>query len=372
MKNVIIVIPIYKRILQWYERISLKQALNIFQGRDMAFVAPRDLLFDYGEDYREIKTYRFSNLYFKSVKTYNKLMMSKIFYQTFYKYEYMLIYQLDAFVFSDQLNYFCGLKYDYIGAPWLHTYCTWQENKYRIHVGNGGFSLRRVKSMWEVTKNKDIIRTWSGNEDEFFSFCGEYMGWLNIAPKKVARMFSIERPVQRCFFMNKGEIPFGCHQWMLFGKDFYLNIFKEKCGIDLRLYQKYMYNNDENDEKNALSFLMLKRIKKYNAFCKYMSKMYKWSVVGAGKYGRALCRELLREGFDLLNLYDFDKNKQGIIYEGRIVLSPYYIMKGKEKIIVGSCAYESDISKMLEDMGLQYREDYILISRECYKNLFNG
>ena len=31
----------------------------------------------------------------------------------------MLIYQLDAFVFQDDLAYWCQQNYDYIGAPWL-------------------------------------------------------------------------------------------------------------------------------------------------------------------------------------------------------------------------------------------------------------
>ena len=35
----------------------------------------------------------------------------------FLEYQYMLIYQLDAFVFEDKLDYFCELGYDYIGIP---------------------------------------------------------------------------------------------------------------------------------------------------------------------------------------------------------------------------------------------------------------
>ncbi|MFR6542216.1 MAG: DUF5672 family protein [Butyricimonas virosa] len=30
---------------------------------------------------------------------------------------------IDAFVFRDELTYWCTLNYDYIGAPWL---CKWK------------------------------------------------------------------------------------------------------------------------------------------------------------------------------------------------------------------------------------------------------
>jgi len=44
-------------------------------------------------------------------------MMSPAFYDAFKAFDYILIYQLDAFVFRDELEYFCSLGYDYIGAP---------------------------------------------------------------------------------------------------------------------------------------------------------------------------------------------------------------------------------------------------------------
>ena len=52
--------------------------------------------------------------YFNSafVKAYKDTLYSR-----FEKYEYMLIYQLDAFVFSDRLMEFVEAGYDYIGAP---------------------------------------------------------------------------------------------------------------------------------------------------------------------------------------------------------------------------------------------------------------
>lgn len=79
----------------------------------------------------------FHENYFKSIDGYNKLMLSPSFYKAFSNYEYILIYQLDAWVFKDELQHWCNQKYDYIGAP------IYQNNKL-IGIGNGGFSLRKV------------------------------------------------------------------------------------------------------------------------------------------------------------------------------------------------------------------------------------
>ena len=47
---------------------------------------------------------RFSDHWFHRVSTYNKLMLSLDFYVRFSAYGYLLVYQLDAWVFSDELD----------------------------------------------------------------------------------------------------------------------------------------------------------------------------------------------------------------------------------------------------------------------------
>lgn len=61
----------------------------------------------------------FPDTYFKGIAGYNRLMMSPEFYETFAQWEYILIYQTDAWVFSDRLSEWCSKGYDYIGAPWI-------------------------------------------------------------------------------------------------------------------------------------------------------------------------------------------------------------------------------------------------------------
>lgn len=169
-KLVQIVIPIYKKTLNFFEKIALKQVSRILYKYPVTFVAPESLKFSYGKRYDSIYIERFPDEYFKNINSYNRLMLSKNFYQRFLKYESILIYQLDAFVFSDRLQEFCQMGYDYIGAPWLSglTYEIYNK-KYKNFVGNGGFSLRNVESSLRVLQQEQsLCQNWRANEDLFF------------------------------------------------------------------------------------------------------------------------------------------------------------------------------------------------------------
>src|SRR3546814_12069713 len=61
----------------------------------------------------------FDDGYFKDISSYNSLMMSSAFYQSFLEYKYILIHQTDAFVFNNELKEWCEKDFDYIGDPWL-------------------------------------------------------------------------------------------------------------------------------------------------------------------------------------------------------------------------------------------------------------
>src|SRR6185312_14561683 len=68
-------------------------------------------------------------------------------------YKYILFYELDAWVFRDELNYWCTKGYDYIGAPWLDS-----STKQIVGVGNGGFSLRKVNSSIRIFKRMVLLQ----------------------------------------------------------------------------------------------------------------------------------------------------------------------------------------------------------------------
>lgn len=231
MHEVIIVIPVYKENMTYYEEISLRQCRSVLWKYDIAFVAPAGLNMAAYQKIINIPTIYFSENYFKSVDTYNNLMMAKGFYSRFKKYRHMLVYQLDAFVFADELERFLDLNFDYIGAPWLsgmpyyeysfhgmkyfRRICPSFNKPIELYVGNGGLSLRNIAAVIKILdEHSETVKTWSGSEDIFFSFCGKNNSSdFTVASIDVALRFSFETEPRVCYELNKNKLPFGCHAW---------------------------------------------------------------------------------------------------------------------------------------------------------------
>lgn len=113
-KKVAITIPIYKETPSDIEMKSFIQCLTIFQKYDIYIFTHKNLNFknyDSCKKGSQIHYIFFHENYFKSIDGYNKLMLSPSFYKAFSNYEYILIYQLDAWVFKDELQYWCKLDF---------------------------------------------------------------------------------------------------------------------------------------------------------------------------------------------------------------------------------------------------------------------
>lgn len=245
--KVSIVIPIYKVNFSFAEKLSFKRCLKEFSKYDINIITFRELnITEYksiASEYNiDIKSVYFNKKYFNSIYMYNKLLMSIKFYEKFIDYEYILIYQLDAYVFHDELKYWCSLNYDYIGAPWFENFLSRQENKKLWKIGNGGFSLRKVSKFIDIINtnevnynfkfyynyfssynmsfiNKVLFTTlcvlkcrYKVNEDYFLVYVG---GLLNDKIKLPdiykAISFSFEKSPCYLFKLNNNKLPFGCH-----------------------------------------------------------------------------------------------------------------------------------------------------------------
>ncbi|MES2650951.1 MAG: DUF5672 family protein [Bacteroidota bacterium] len=244
----VIVVPLYKDVLNKFEYISLQQCFKIFDTQLICAIKPNSLdLTSLLNEFPFQNIISFDDSYFEDIHGYNKLMMSTLFYEKFLSYNYMLIYQPDAFVFSDKLNYWVNAGYDYIGAPWLRPLKTNSAlnqlflklksdvyTKFNIKkaglprgkqffnkVGNGGFSLRNIKKFHElsISKKKTAeyyinLRNPAFNEDIFWSVeVNRQKKKLNIPNYKRAVQFSIETFPEYAFSLNNYELPFGCHAW---------------------------------------------------------------------------------------------------------------------------------------------------------------
>jgi len=149
-----IVIPIYKQNLSIEEQRSLKQCFTVLNSYDFVFITCKNLdLTQYLSMIRDANTNAefeyFDKNYFDSVESYNRLLLSRQFYVKFQQEDYILIYQLDAFVFKDELLFWCEKKFDYIGAPWFKYYGSHENGNVLFKVGNGGVSLRKVAAFLE-------------------------------------------------------------------------------------------------------------------------------------------------------------------------------------------------------------------------------
>ena len=247
-KQAVILIPFYKEELTYNEEFSLKQCVDILGDHPIIAIKPASLELSFlTEEYHFMQVISFEDHYFKNISGYNELMLSAAFYEVFLSFEYLLIYQLDAFVFSDQLKYWCDQNYDYIGAPWLRQsdhinvfekfilniksllYKRYNVSKDGIPnakqfvkaVGNGGLSLRRVEKFHELCirfshiAEEYISKAQSEfNEDIFWSVAlNRKKKHLKIPNYKIALKFSIETYPELAFKLNHNVLPFGCHAW---------------------------------------------------------------------------------------------------------------------------------------------------------------
>ena len=229
--KVVVVIPVYKNKLSKIDELSLNQCVKILGHYDIIFACPTGLNPIYQQS--GIKTEEFDTDYFQDIQGYNKLMLESHFYERFLKYDYILLQQLDAFVFRDDLIYWCNKNYDYIGAPWiantsiisklLKPFSSKNLKKKPIFfkVGNGGFSLRKTKTFFEISKKlqKEIKIQLNEKQNEIYAI--EDVFWSLKVPKyfekfsiphyREAIKFAIDRKPALSLKMNNNKLPFGCH-----------------------------------------------------------------------------------------------------------------------------------------------------------------
>lgn len=215
----IVVIPVYQAMNE-LEKVSLQQAVRVFEQEPICLAAPRSLDVSEYLSYGSFLIERFDDYYFRNIATYSELLLDVSFYERFSVYDYLLIHQLDAFVFRDELSYFCSLGYDYIGAPWpLNRFSHRMSGS---AVGNGGLSLRHVHHSLNVLKKyrERIQREWLPQaaligEDIFFAWAAlQEEADFTTAPVSVAKRFSLECDVHHVLrHLTVETLPFGIHKW---------------------------------------------------------------------------------------------------------------------------------------------------------------
>lgn len=358
--KVAVVIPSFKTTLTVNEKISLMQAKQILGRHDIFFALPYSAKINYG--CKEITEVRYPDKFFSSIRMYSRFMLTLELYESFRDYDYILIYQLDAFVFEDRLNEFCDLGFDYIGAPWIDGIFFRKNEKEKMwYVGNGGFSLRKVNAFQNWIKEGDFTEyTDYINEDLLIAVYG--VPFLNIAPISVALSFSFEMSCDRCIKLTSGKLPFGCHAWakhdLLFWKPFiekyhYCVGTTEKNKSNSDGWQRRLNEFCNNQYNNKLKRLLPSSYS--NTMC---GGIYIW---GTGQWGISLLQKLVEEEISVAGFVDnnLDRCKKKILsYE--IIHSSSFI-NSKRPIIVAIKNNYLQVEKQLLEWNYRKYLDYITL-----------
>lgn len=282
-KRVAIMVPLISASLNEDEAISMRHLREFLDGYDKFLLVPEGL---------EVRMEGFDTLpldqrHFGSAANHNRMLYRTDFWEKFGDYEYVLMYHLDALVFSDQLEEWCDRGLDFIGAPFLR--CAESPWVKEERVGNGGFALYRVPSVLKVLWSRyigDPSKFW---EDRFWreretvrsvlrplraavpswlkggatsglrsqlkkidrtevNERGNDLFWSDEAKRhwpefKVGSLeeglaFAFETQPSVSLERMGGRLPFGCHAWGRYDRGF---------------WEKYLLTPDEADDRSPIA-----------------------------------------------------------------------------------------------------------------------
>ena len=234
-KDLAVIIPVHKEKMNPYEQISFLQCVRILKHREIHLIIPESISsYEYQNLYPDLIIIKIQDSWFESLQGYNLFKLSNFFYTLFEEYNYILTYELDSYIFKDDLDYWMNLNIDYIGAPWFDGYNEPVSNNI-IGVGNSGFSLRkrsRIHAAMKTYFNKPPIFFFRKKRDydhQLKELNGIYEDWfianrlsnLNLAVVEQAIAFSFEVNPHYLFQKNKLNLPTGCHGWYKYEVNFW-------------------------------------------------------------------------------------------------------------------------------------------------------
>ncbi len=265
MYKAVVVIPVYRGDIDEYEKISFRQNISILRNYPVTIITHRSVDLSFFLEVSDsldkpLLIEYLDETEFADIEAYNKLMISSHLYRLFKDYDYMLLCQLDCFVFEDSLMEWMEKDYSYIGAPWVERFQQDNLNAPVRGMGNGGLSLRKINHCLKVltsfsyvrkpaqlkvdifnTNNSFLIKVisllhsltisnntfylfndWSFNEDLFWAKVADRnFSWFMVPDWREALGFSIEMQPRRFVQLNSNNLPFGCHAWWTYDLDFW-------------------------------------------------------------------------------------------------------------------------------------------------------
>jgi len=257
--NLCVIIPVHKPNLSEDDQISLKACFEKLNQFASFLIYPEGMdVSQYLLIHPQLLLKSVDPLWLASIEGYNKMKLNIDFYNMFKQYQYMLTYELDAYIFDSNI---CNSEYlncDYIGAPYFEGYLNAAPNSPIIEGENSGFSIRNIQSCiyvlesiehynfeWKLYKHifsksrilRSALNRLTRRRFEAliygqmsFHFSNEHfnedMVWsrtiphifpkFKIADTKTAIKFSFEVNPDVLYEMNNHQLPAGCHAWPKF------------------------------------------------------------------------------------------------------------------------------------------------------------
>ncbi len=373
MKKVIIVVPVYREMNE-FERISMQQLLRVLGHYDLCLIAPASMHLKSYRHYYPFEVKRFDDSYFKTTDSYSALLLSADFYREFADYEYIFIYQLDGFVFSDRLQEFCRLSYDYIGAPMPHI--IWPQMLSLI--GNGGISLRKIAKCIALLSHidrKEIQRKLplqTSAEDVIFSWCAADPQYdFTAAPYEVAQMFAVDYDTHHFYRKVKENLPFANHAWAKTDYPFWRPIIESFGYTVPPAAPRYRIPMKVHVVVQYMVQRMLRSYGEYEKKKEIMQQVFPlegYVLWGNGIRGKR-CRKLLSDyGIRVERIFDQSVTEKTVEH-GHILEYPTEerIMASRGKIMITPWNNEDDIAKWLTEKGYKINKDFFKWSDVSYR-----
>jgi hypothetical protein len=250
------------------EQASLLQLMAVLGHRPILLLHPRGLD---PRAYRRLapalRCRAVAPRHLASYQAFARFKHSLGLYWSLRRYRFILFYELDAWIFRDDLDTWMASGYDNIGAPWFAGWYPQPGEPLRLQgAGNGGFCLRRTSACLRVLlsfvyleplseviprrlalpRSGDptwlrwlrnglsalahlsvanntffLFDNWNGPEDLFWAqLVPRAHPWFRNAPAEVAARFSFEVHPD-LLYARFGALPTGCHKWPTFYQGFW-------------------------------------------------------------------------------------------------------------------------------------------------------
>lgn len=265
-RRVAIMVPVPSPELSADDRVSMRHLRKHLDHHDKFLLVPKGS----GIRIDGFKVMELDRKHFGSAANHNRMLYRTDFWEKFADYEYVLMYHLDALVFSDQLLEWCDKGLDYIGSPFLICKdAPWVREE---RCGNGGFALYRVPSVIKVLWNRYLAEpskfvedhcsrliefqnrvikpmrlaapAWlkssappnlrgqirkmdraevneRGNDLFWSDKAKNYLPGFKVGTLEQGLAFSFEMEPRRCLERTGGRMPFGCHAWARYDRAFW-------------------------------------------------------------------------------------------------------------------------------------------------------